>query len=278
MKQSGEAEALLDVEAIASEVLAASAEMRQIPPLSSNYPGFDLAAAYRVAAAVKQRRTSRGETPVGRKIGFTNRTIWAEYEVFAPIWGYMYDTTVRHIAPGDRFSLAGLQEPRIEPEIAFGLGRAPEPGMDETQLLSCIDWVAHGFEIVQSIFPGWRFAAADTVAAFGLHGAFLCGERRTIRHDKADRWLAELAAFSATLRCGGEPAIGGHASDVLGGPLTALRHLVELLARDPDNPPLGAGEIITTGTVTRALPIAPGEVWRTTIEGIPLDGLSVRFV
>lgn len=278
MKQTGEAEALLDVETIVSEVLAASAETRQILPLSSIYPGFDLPAAYQVAAAVKHRRMSRGETPVGRKVGFTNRTIWAEYKVFAPIWGYMYDTTVRDIAPGDSFSLAGLQEPRIEPEVAFGLGRAPEPGMDETQLLSCVEWVAHGFEIVQSIFPGWRFAAADTVAAFGLHGAFLCGERRTVRNDETSRWLAELAAFSATLQCDGGPAIGGHARDVLGGPMTALRHLVELLDRDPSNPPLGAGEIITTGTVTRALPIAPGEVWRTTLEGIPLDGLAVRFV
>jgi 2-oxo-3-hexenedioate decarboxylase len=278
MSQAGEAQPLLDVEPIASQVLAASAEGRQISPLSGSHPGFDLDAAYQVAAAVKHRRMSRGETPVGRKIGFTNRTIWAEYGVDAPIWGYMYDTTVRDIAPGDSFSLDGLQEPRIEPEIAFGLARAPEPGMDEAQLLSCIDWVAHGFEIVQSIFPHWRFAAADTVAAFGLHGAFLCGERRTIRHEETSRWLAELAAFSATLQCDGGPAIGGQASDVLGGPVTALRHLVDLLARDPANPPLGAGEIITTGTLTRAMPIAPGEVWRTTLEGIALDGLAVRFV
>ena len=278
MSQTGEAERLLDVEPIASEVLEASAEARQITPLTSNHPGFDLDAAYQVAAAVKHRRMSRGETPVGRKIGFTNRTIWAEYGVEAPIWGYMYDTTVRDIAPGDRFSLDGLHEPRIEPEIAFGLARAPEPGMDEAQLLSCIDWVAHGFEVVQSIFPGWRFASADTVAAFGLHGAWLCGERRTIRHEEKSRWLAELAAFSATLQCDGGPVIGGQASDVLGGPVTALRHLVELLARDSANPTLGAGEIITTGTVTRAMPIAPGEVWRTTLEGIALDGLAVRFV
>ncbi|HUE46397.1 MAG TPA: hydratase [Aestuariivirgaceae bacterium] len=278
MGQAGQTEPLADVEAIASEVLAASAEARQIAPFSSNYPGFDLDAAYRVAAAVRHRRMARGETPVGRKIGFTNRMIWAEYGVDAPIWGYMYDTTVRDIASGDSFSLDGLQEPRIEPEIAFGLGRAPEPGMDEIQLLSCIDWVAHGFEIVQSIFPDWRFAAADTVAAFGMHGAFLCGERRTVRPEETSRWLAELAAFSVMLQCDGGPAISGHAGDVLGGPVTALGHLVDLLARDPANPPLSAGEIITTGTVTRAMPIAPGETWRTTLEGVGLDGLAVRFV
>ncbi len=32
----------------------------------------------------------RGERPIGRKIGFTNRNIWAEYGVYAPIWGDVY--------------------------------------------------------------------------------------------------------------------------------------------------------------------------------------------
>lgn len=62
--------------------------------------------------------------------------------------------------------LAPFVEARIEPEIAFGLRAAPEPGMDERALLDCVAWVAHGFEIVQSLYPGWRFTAADTVAAF----------------------------------------------------------------------------------------------------------------
>jgi 2-oxo-3-hexenedioate decarboxylase len=63
----------------------------------------------------------------------------------------------------------------------------------------------------------------------------------------------------------------------LGGPLSALRHLVALLARDPINPPLAAGEIVTTGTLTRALPIAPGEIWTTALTGVGLAPLRVRF-
>jgi hypothetical protein len=31
--------------------------------------------------------------------------------------------------------------------------------------------------------------------------------------------------------------------------VSALRHLVDLLARDQINPPLAAGEIVTTGTL-----------------------------
>ena len=107
--------------------------------------------------------------PIGRKIGFTNRTIWPQYGVYAPIWGYVFDTTVYELATVDALPLATLSEPRIEPEIMFGLKSAPAPDMDEAALLECVEWVALGFEIVQSIYPAWKFSAADTIAANGLH-------------------------------------------------------------------------------------------------------------
>jgi 2-keto-4-pentenoate hydratase len=69
----------------------------------------------------------------------------------------------------------------------------------------------------------------------------------------------------------------GHSANVLDGPLSALRHLVGLLARDGVNPPLAAGEIVTTGTLTRALPVKPDETWSTALYGVTLDGLSLRF-
>ena len=69
----------------------------------------------------------------------------------------------------------------------------------------------------------------------------------------------------------------GRAENVLDGPLSALRHLVALLARDRANPPLAAGEIVTTGTLTRAFPVAAGERWSTELIGIPLEGIAVRF-
>jgi 2-oxo-3-hexenedioate decarboxylase len=208
---------------------------------------------------VRSLREARGEKVLGRKIGFTNRTIWEQYGVYAPIWGYVYDTTVRNLDDiSGQASLAAFPEPRIEPEIVFGMSTAPEAGMDERELLSCIGWVAHGYEIVQSVFPRWEFAPSDTVAAFGLHGALFIGERHQIGDD-ADKWFAPLSNFSITLRCG-NVAESGRASDVLDGPLSALKHLVRLLASDQHNPPVAAGEIITTGTLTKAMPVKRGAV------------------
>ena len=129
--------------------------------------------------------------------------------------------------------------------------------MDARALLACIAWVAHGFEIVQSIFPAWKFQAADTVAAYGLHGGLWIGERHAIAPDAA-RWESELKSFTIELSRNGEFVDRGAAVNVLDGPLFALRHLVATLADDPHNPPLAAGEIVTTGTLTRAFPVQAG--------------------
>lgn len=262
---------------IAAEAFSMLGTGRQIATFSSRHQDFGLEDAYRVTAKVRALREKAGETPRGRKIGFTNRTIWAEYGVYAPIWGYVYDRTVHDLDNIDAmFSLAKLCDPRIEPEIVFGLSAVPRPGMEPKDLLSCIGWAAQGFEIVQSVFPDWRFAAADTVAAFGLHGALLIGPRRPLRGAE-EAWAASLSSFEIDLFCNDEHADRGSAGNVLDGPLFALRHLVDVLAQDRNNPPLAAGEIVTTGTLTRALPIKPGEMWSTRLRGIALDGVNVRF-
>jgi 2-oxo-3-hexenedioate decarboxylase len=265
-----------DTHAIAAEVLATLGGGRQIAPFSARPGGLTLDTAYRVLPLLRTAFEARGETILGRKIGFTNRSIWTQYGVYAPIWGYVTDATTRDLAPDTALRTADFAEPRLEPEIMFGLARTPAPDMDEAALLDCIDWVALGYEIVQSLFPDWRFAPADTVAANALHGALLVGERHTVAPRKSE-WLRELVTFELDLSCDGRSMDHGGGASVLDGPLSALRHLVMMLAQDPHNPPLGAGEIVSTGTLTKALPVAPGERWTARPSGIPLAPATLRF-
>jgi 2-oxo-3-hexenedioate decarboxylase len=230
--------------------------------------------AYRVTALAHETRLAQGYKPVGRKIGFTNRRLWDEYGVRAPIWGYVYDRTLHDLATP--LPLAPYSAPKIEPEIMFGLAKAPAPGMDDTALLDCVDWVAHGYEIVQSIYPDWKFSAPDTVIAEAMHGALLIGPRHEVGAN-ANGWLRTLTSFEIELLCDGKLMDKGHALNVLEGPVSTLRYLIGLLARDPDNPPLAAGEIVSTGTLTRALPVKPGETWTTKLKGIALEDASLRF-
>jgi len=50
-----------------------------------------------------------------------------------------------------------------------------------------------------------------------------------------------------------------------------------LLANDPHNPPLCAGEVVSTGTLTIAMSVKPGERWTTKAAGIPLEDITIRF-
>jgi 2-oxo-3-hexenedioate decarboxylase len=266
----------MDEQDATNELMALLNSGGSTTPFSQRIAGFDVAMANRVTAAVRARREAAGDTVVGRKIGFTNQTIWERYGVNAPMWNYVWKSTLFDLhSTTVPFRLGHLSEPRLEPEVIFGMSRSPEPGMSIEQLAGCIDWISHGFEIVQSVFPGWKFAIADCAAAYGLHGALFVSTRH--RLDDVAKWVAALQDFRLTFSRDGEVVDTGVAANILGGgPLVALRHVVEVIASD-GAPPIQPGEVVTTGTITDAYPCIPGEGWETTIEGIDLDGARIGF-
>lgn len=267
---------VFDLNAVARDVVSSLDRHRQIPAFSHSPGAPGIADAYALPALLRSAFEARGETITGRKIGFTNRQMWPVYGVEAPIWGYCTNRTTHALKTAPVQSMGRFTEPRIEPEIMFGLGKTPSSELDDSGLLDCIAWVALGYEIVQSIFPDWKFTAFDSIAANGLHGALLIGDRHAIAPRK-EAWQRELASFTVELACDGQPSQTGGGAHVLGSPLQALRHLVDLLANDPHNPPLRPGEIISTGTLTLAMPVHAGDTWTTRVRGIPLEDITVRF-
>lgn len=270
--------AAAELQDIAFRIRSAQIEVQQIEPFTSRIPAFDLPSAYAVAQLNHDARVSEGAVPVGRKIGFTNPDMWAIYGVQEPIWAYVYDQTVTRLAiAGGSCSVGRFAEPMIEPEIVFHFRSAPPVGADLSALLASIDWVAHAFEIVQSHYPGWKFQAADTVADCSLHGTLLLGEPVPVDRLASDP-VAALESFSVALSRHGAVREVGTGANVLGSPLIALQHLITVLAKQPGCLPLQANEIVTTGTITTAQAVRPGESWQTTLQGIALPNLAVEFV
>ncbi len=267
-----------DIGKIATRLIAAYDQATQLPPISAEEPGFDVPAAYAVLFEIERRRRAQGWQPAARKIGFTNRTIWARYGVYQPMWAHAWTQTV-HFAPTGRavLRLAGLVQPRIEPEVVFGL-KAPVPVTDDAAaILAAVDWIAPGFEIVQSHFPDWKFTAADCTAAFGLHGALVVGARTAVTDANRAALAAGLPTFVLRLARGGTLVETGVGSNVLGSPALALAHLARVLAAQPEAPPLAAGEVITTGTVTDAWPVVAGETWTSDYGALGIGGLELSF-
>lgn len=239
---------------------------------------LSVAEAYERALAVRELRRRRGEQPRGYKIGFTNRTIWERYGVYGPIWGTVWNTTLSFCEGEGQLSLAGTCQPRIEPECVFGLRATPPARATLDQLLACIEWIAPGFEIVQSHMPDWKFTAADTVADSGLHARLLVGRKIPVAllpRDAAS-FDGQLAADRITLYRGDERIDAGVGANVLDGPLHALAHFLAELRNCPGAPDLQPGDVVTTGTWTDAWPVRRGETWRAEF-GAPLAPITVRF-
>jgi 2-oxo-3-hexenedioate decarboxylase len=262
--------------AIAARILEAHDAGASIDRISDADPEFDVAAAYRVSAALASARVLRGERPVGWKIGYTNRAVQRQYGVLQPIWGRMYDTTVRAFTPGEVVpcDLAQIAEPRIEPEIVVRIARAPEPGMAPAALIGCIDAAGHGVEIVTSIFRDWKGTAADSVAAGSLHARYFCGP--LVPLDGSRDWLAALDEVEVTIARDGVEVDHGHGTNALGGPLLALAHFVDGL-HAATGEKLKPGDIVTTGTLTQAFAVHSGETWTTGVRGLPFPGLAIAF-
>ncbi len=232
-------ELFMDKIIIAYEISNAISQTQQIVPFSKRGILLSLQDAYDVAGLVKENLGSPPE--VGKKIGFTNRNIWNVYNVSEPIWG-----------------------PITSKSVSF----------TETNLNIFIDWIAPGFEIVDSIYPNWTFALPDTIASGGLHGCLVVGKKLIINND-VERDLVDL---KVRLFKGASLEEEGTGANVLDGPVSAIRYLHKSLAGIKNQVLLSSGNIITTGTMTDAKPVFPGEKWTGKFEGIIESELSVEFL
>jgi 2-oxo-3-hexenedioate decarboxylase len=176
------------------------------------------------------------------------RSLWQRLGLDRPIRARIYEQTLC----ADDLDTAGLVDPRIEPEIVVGFGAAVAQGSGINALAAAVEWVAAGLEVVQCHFTGWELTPAEAVADGGLHAALAIGPRTPANA----RALQGLAAVRCELLRDGALVETGRGADVLGGPLHALKWVLRELPGG-----VRAGEIVTTGTLTRAVPIAPGEVW-----------------
>jgi 2-oxo-3-hexenedioate decarboxylase len=260
---------------LAQRLLAAYDGGSLMPLPSAESRSFSMADGFAIADALRSLRMARGEKPLGYKIGFTNRSIWERYGVHQPIWGPVWDsTTVLLDGTSTTVSLGSLSQPRLEPEVVFGFAQSPRAGMSLAELQGCLAWVAHGFEIVHTHFEGWRFSAADTVADFALHGRLVVGPRVPVQG-----WatLAEdLAALRVVLLCDGGVVDRGEGAVVLDGPLNALRLWIDAMALHTPGWPIRPGDCVTTGTITDAWPLLPGQSWSTTLSELRLSALTLR--
>jgi 2-oxo-3-hexenedioate decarboxylase len=159
----------------------------------------------------------------------------------------------------------------IEPEIVVCLKQKPKNGSENPEIY--LDWIAPGFEIVDSIYPNWKFSLTDAIASGGLHGCLVIGKKFEVN----DRTERDLIDVGVSLYKGGRLEEAGNGANVLDGPVSAIQHLHIGLSKIGNQGALSAGNIITTGTMTDAKPIFVKEKWSAKFEGVIDSELNLEF-
>ncbi len=266
----------MDATKLAKELIDLHDHPRLVTPFSSRFPGLTAETGYAAARGLHAHRLAQGWVLAGRKNGFTNRGLWERYGVNGPMWGAVYDRTLVMATNGvAAVSLTGLVQPRIEPEICFKLKAAPPRTRNPVALLESIEWIAHSIEIVQCHHPEWKMTLPDCVADNALHGRLIVGTPVAV--EKIAGLAAALPFLKISLFKNQKKTDQGAGANVLDSPLLSLAFLVDLLAEQKDSPPLAAGEIISTGTLTDAHPVQAGETWTTDLHGFAARGLEIKF-
>jgi 2-keto-4-pentenoate hydratase len=252
------------VASLADELEAAERDRVAISPLSGRPEGLSLAQAYAVQSAVMGRRLAGGAQLVGHKVGLTNVAMQKQLGVDEPDFGRLLSDM--EIAADGTVALGELIAPRIEPEIAFVLGRdLVGPGVTVEDVLAATEAVAPALEIIDSRIADWKITLVDTVADNASSSRFVVGPRRAVG-------TLELAALEGRLEVDGTVVGSGMGSAVLGDPAAAVAWLANTLATFGES--LSAGEVVIPGALCASVPLVAGSTFRAEIG--ELGSVSVR--
>lgn len=223
-------------------------------------------AAYAVQEINTAFWTEQGRRISGRKIGLTSPAVQAQLGVDQPDFGALFADM--EISEAEEIRQDRVQQPKIEAEIAFVLER--DLDLEQPSLADVISATAYAlpaFEIVSSRIRDWDIRFVDTVADNASAGVFVLGGH--------PRKLDTLDLYSCRMetRCGETVVSTGEGRACLGNPLNAARWLAATLARM--GTPLKAGDVILSGALGPMAPVAVGDHFVATIEG--LGEVHARF-
>lgn len=253
-------------DALAAELWQAECSATTVAPFTDRYDGLTQDDSYGIQAAVSGIRQGIGHRVVGKKIGLTSPAMQEMAGVREPDFGLLFD--VMEAADGDELDLDLLVAPKVEPEIAFVLGKRLEgPRTTPRMVLAATDFVAPALEIVDSRIADWRIRWHDTVADNGSSARFVLGDRTC-----SPRGL-DFAALSVVVDRNGTPEAAGCMRDVLGSPLRSVCWLVRTLSRH--GIALEAGDVVLPGSPCRAVAATEGDTFRADFG--PLGSVRVGF-
>lgn len=262
-------EVRMDDEARSTAVRALSEVYRggePVEPLTERFAGLDVDDAYAIQTGQLEQWLAGGAVVKGYKVGLTSPAMQRQLGIDQPDFGHLTDRMFHLEArPIDT---AGFVSPKVEPEIAFVLGKPlAGPGVTVAEAVAAVDFVTPALEIIDSRIRDWRITLVDTIADNASSGGVVLGSTATSLSE------ADLKLVGGILRRNGEVAGTGAGGAVLGSPLNALVWLADTLGERGVS--MRAGDVVLPGSITAAVPVAAGDVVMATFAG--LGSVTARF-
>lgn len=228
-------------------------------PLRDRFPQLDEAGAYAIQHINSQHRQQAGARVIGSKIGLTSPAVQQQLGVAQPDFGMLFDDM--GFGENEAIPMAALQQPRIEAEVAFVLGRdlaISNPSL--VDVMRAVEFAVPALEIVGSRIAAWNIKYVDTVADNASSSAFVIGGQ--------PRKLAELNLRDCRMQmhADGKEVSSGVGSACLGHPLNAVVWLARKMASL--GAPLKAGHLILSGALGPMARVEAGSTYRAEIEGL----------
>lgn len=254
------------INTLARQLDSVRLEKRSVERLTLEHPALSLEQAYAIQEAGIALRHARGERTVGLKMGLTSEAKRQQMGLDSPVFGELTDAM--QVKDRGVFRLGGSIHPKIEPEIAFEIGRPLSGKVSLEEAAAACTRAFAAMEILDSRYRDFKyFSLPDVVADNSSSSHFVvAAEGRPLQG-------LSLESLPIVMEVNGETKQTAVGSAISGHPLRSVVQLCELLAQRGRSLP--AGSIVLAGAATVAEVLKPGDRVRTTIGGLGSVEVSV---
>lgn len=255
-----------DVAGLAARLEQADRAVSELDPLTVEYPGLEVAQAYDIQAELLRLKQAKGERVVGYKMGLTSKAKMEQMGVHSPIFGVLTDRMI--IEDAGEFPMRGSIHPRIEPEVAFRIGKDLRGRPTAQEALAACSNACAAMEIIDSRFKAFKFKLADVVADNCSCRAFVLGTWQPVPT------FDQLAELPMNLSIDGRNVRNGSSSHILGNPANSLALLCSML--EERGLGLKRGSVVLAGAATEAVALEAGKTVTSDVDRLGSVGVSIR--
>ena len=249
------------LKSIADEVWNCFCNHRTMAPISKSYPELSIDDAYLIQLETVNLALASGRKVVGKKIGLTSKAMQEMFGIDTPDYGHLYD---HMILPDEQpISLSALHKPRVEPEIAFILGEDIQgPGVTLVDVLRATAGIVACFEIIDSRIANWDITVMDSISDNASAALVTIGSEMKSVCD------VNMRNIGLVLEKNGDTVAFSAGAAVMGHPALSVAWLANRLHQYGVS--LKKGEIILSGSLTKALDVEAGDVFSASFDGLGL--------